>query len=60
MVGKSKRERIAMELADVIMDIKIMAMKKNKKIPSTRAITQQIARELRKEGIQFDQFIPFR
>ena len=60
MVDISERHRISKELGNIIRDIKIEAMKKGKKAPSTREITKKIAKKLREDDLLMSEFLRFR
>lgn len=59
MVRDSERQRISKELGDIIRLVKIDAMKKGKKVPSTKQITKMIAKKLKDNDIFMQDIVRF-
>jgi len=60
MVESGERQRISKDLGDIIRSIKIDAMKRGKKPPSTREITERIAKKLKEDDLLMREFLRFR
>jgi len=60
MVDQGERQRISKELGNIIRNIKINAMKRGKKVPSTREITERIAKKLKEDDILLQEFMRFK
>ena len=60
MVEQGERQRISKELGNIIRKIKIDAMKQGRKVPSTREITERIAKKLKEDDIFMNEFMRFR
>lgn len=60
MVDQGERQRISKELGNIIREIKINAMKRGKRVPSTREITEKIAKKIQEKDILIEEYMGFR